>query len=413
MTELAGLAGLADMADMAELEGYHFDLPARLIARYPTDRRSDSRLMVVNIFPQLTIQDCRFFELTRFLRPTDILMLNSSAVSRRRVYLQRKSGARLEALFLAPLADGSWSCLVKGRRKLRHRERLMPLRLTPPPASASNLSASNLSASNLSAGNLRDRNLREHKVEFLFMAGESDQESQGDNSRRGNSRLQAVIAASESPAWRNAKDAEDWFAQNGMMPIPPYLARQAEELDNERYQTIYAESAGSIAAPTAGLHFSPALLDRVGRQGTRIEKLELKIGYSTFAPLAPENFLRNRLHRESYRIEPETADLLNRRQRQGRIIATGTTTLRALESNFRAGKGRFQGGSFTTELFLKPPDYPRSIQGLLTNFHLPASSLLLLVASLLGKERLLSLYQYAIHRQYRFYSYGDAMLILL
>ncbi len=364
---------------LPELQGYHFDLPEQLIARYPTARRSNSRLMVVQTTPQFTIEDRRFFELTKFLRAKDLLMLNTTAVSRRRVYLKRKSGARLEALFLEHRPDGSWNCLVKGRGKLRPAERLtaLPPFSTPTPCS----------------------------VEFLF----SDQYD-----FPGNCSLRPVIAGGDSsaeiPAWQDRETAERWFADHGAMPIPPYLKRRAEKVDNSRYQTVYAQKAMSVAAPTAGLHFSPSLLTAIGKQGVEIEKLQLHIGYATFAPLTSENFLHNRLHPENYFVDRQTADRLNRSR--GRIIAAGTTTLRALEDNFRRGRGKFQGGSFTTELFLKPPDKPRSLQGLLTNFHLPASSLLLLVASILGREQLLSLYQYAIGKGYRFYSYGDAMLIL-
>ena len=358
------------------LEDYYYDLPQELIASYPHPQRDASRLLVLQPGKMPEIQDQKFYELVNFLKSEDLLIVNNTRVSSRRIRLERKSGALLPVLFLEDLSDKKWSCLLPSKRKLHEGERLF-----------------------LS----ENQNASSKKIEFIFF---------GTPNKDKRSRLLPVLAGSQKAAWNNTEEAELFFSQYGEIPLPPYLKREVDEADKEFYQTIYAKKSGSAAAPTAGLHFSEDLLLAVQTKGVQIEGLELEIGYSTFTPLEKENFSLNKLHKENYSIPLQLAETLNAKKK-GRVIAVGTTTLRALEANFQSHSGKFTSGRFSTDLFLKPPDRIHSIDGLITNFHLPGSSLLLLVSAYTGNPKIvLKAYQHAVQKRYRFFSYGDAMLIL-
>ena len=375
------------------LADYGFDLPDRLIARHPPAERGDSRLLVVpatgpagfpggfvgtptNATPEFL--DRRFADLPGLLEPGDLLVVNNTRVSHRRLELRRSTGARIEALFLRPLTnDGppeAWACLIRGLAKLKDGERLQ------------------------APGGLEFAFVRVPTIE----AGEAG----------GNGVLRPVLPGSDEPAWQDATEAEAYFADHGQVPIPPYLGRVAGEDDRRRYQTIYADRPGSVAAPTAGLHFTQSIIEEIRARDIEIVSVELEIGYGTFAPLSAENFTSGRLHQETYQISTETADRLNR---PGRRIAVGTTALRALEANIReqhpGNDGPFTAGRYSTGIFLHPPDHIHSVDGLITNFHLPESSLLMLVACFTGRERVLAAYRHAVRGEYRFFSYGDAMLL--
>ena len=367
---------------LAELKEYDYDLPSELIASYPSLQRSAARLLLYQPSRTPTIQDKSFRDLPDILKGEDILILNNTRVSRRRLRLKRKSGAHIESLFLKELAAHRWACLLRGKSKLKLGERLY---LVEGVNTASKSKKENMD-----------------KPEFIFLDSLNSQEAS----------LFPVLAGTEDAAWRDSKEAEACFANYGEPPIPPYLGRRAEDLDKERYQSVYAQRPGSVAAPTAGLHFCKELLVRLAARGLHIESLELRIGYGTFAPLRTENFKSSALHTEEYKLSDSLVRLLNQKNK-GRRIAVGTSTLRSLESNYREHEGRFAPGQFSTDLFLKPPDQLCTTQGLITNFHLPASSLLLLVAAYVGKKEILSVYKYAVKSGYRFFSYGDAMLILL
>ncbi len=356
------------------LREYFFELPERLIASRPPDARHDSRLMRLSLDAagRPTREHRRFAELPELLAPDVILVVNDARVSQRRLRLARATGAQLEALFLHPLPDGAWACLVRGKKRLKSGE-LLP---GPPGGPA---------------------------LAFRY-EGDLDGDESG-----GNARLRPVRLDGRADAWRNLAAAEEFFERAGETPLPPYLNRTPEPRDRERYQTIYAAEPGSVAAPTAGLHFSREVLDALDARGVRRTAVTLEIGYGTFAPLTARNLDEGRLHSERYRISTEAAALLN--SAKTRIVAVGTTALRALEANFRS-HGRFEAGEFQTDIFLRPPERIRSVQGLLTNFHLPASSLLMLVACLIDRADLLAAYREAVSENYRFFSYGDAMLIL-
>jgi S-adenosylmethionine:tRNA ribosyltransferase-isomerase len=199
---------------------------------------------------------------------------------------------------------------------------------------------------------------------------------------------------------------------SGELPLPPYLGRTEEPSDRERYQTVYAQTPGSSAAPTAGLHFTPGLLDTLRAGGVRVATVTLHVGLGTFRPLRSEDLDRGTLHTERIVLPEETARAVDETRRVGgRVVAVGTTSARTLEAR-ADGRGGVLAGSGSTDLFLHPPMRPEVIDGLITNFHLPRSSLLMLVATLVGRERLLQTYELAKAEGYRFYSYGDAMLLL-
>ena len=366
----------------AYLRPYRFDLPERLIARRPAARRDGSRLLVLDRTTG-ALSDRAFSDLPDLLRPDDLLIRNATRVSPRRLRLRRASGAQIETLFLRPVAESptpettnasTWVCLIKNARKIKDDE------ILPGPDTG---------------------------TRFRFTrAGPHEL------------RMQALDHQGR-PAWTTTTDAERFFARHGEIPLPPYLGRAAEAADSDRYQTVYARGEpGSVAAPTAGLHFTPELLGTLETAGVRMATLELLISYGTFAPLERENFDRGSLHPEWYTIAGDfpTGDWPgdpdgptgNARRR----IAVGTTSLRALEDNLRRHGDRIAPGSFETSLFIKPPDTCRSTEGLLTNFHLPGSSLLMLVCAFGGTEAVLAAYAHAVREEYRFYSYGDAMLIV-
>jgi len=339
----------------ADLDKFDFNLPEHLLASSPAETRGKSRLMTVNI-PEKSVKTGFFDEITSFLGPNDVLVMNNTRVSKRRVYL-RKGEKEFEAVFLEPSAGRkTWKCLIKNAKKLHENDSLVTIR---------------------------------GGFSFTFFRKNHD-----------------LFLSGAEPV------SEDDFELMGDIPIPPYLKRRATPEDNIRYQTVYAEKKGSVAAPTAGLHFTEELLEKIRLSGCETVYISLTVGYGTFRPLEDEDFASNRLHREEYHIPEQSADILNRAKKDGKkIISVGTTTLRALESAYDHESGSFRPGSSHSEIFLKPGDRINSVNGLVTNFHLPRSSLLLLVAAFAGEELVMRAYRQAIEDGFRFYSYGDAMFL--
>lgn len=370
------------MAFNEYLSGFSFDLPDSLIARYPLQHRDQSRLLVLNR-KEKSISDHLFSDLPDILDKNDILILNNSRVSQRRVYLQRESGAVLPALFMRPFKNGWWLSLIKGSGRLKADETLSPVKCSD-------------------------------GLKFIYRPLSKNENKPDDclKSTPGAALLKplANFGETEFRDWTDIRNAEAFFEKCGTVPIPPYLKRLAESIDEERYQTIFARKPGSIAAPTAGLHFSSDLFHSLKLKGISTTEIALHIGYGTFAPLSDWNFQNNRLHTEKYFISEKSRKMMS--TSFSRRVAVGTTVLRALESNHRENSGCFKSGHFTTSLFIHPPDQVLSIEALITNFHLPDSSLLLLVSAFSGRESLQAAYEHAIAHRYRFYSYGDAMLIL-
>jgi len=324
----------------ARLSDYDYDLPRELIAQRPLGRREDSRMMVLHRAGQ-TIDHRQFRELKTFLQPGDLLVLNDTRVLPARRF---SDDGVIEFLFLEHLGPARWKCLVKPGRKMR--------------AGAT--------------AKIDDVTLR---VEQITPDGER------------------IVALDEDV---------DLYA-GGSTPLPPYIERDSDEEDAARYQTVFAHEVGAVAAPTAGLHFSPEILSEIPHAF-----VTLHVGPGTFLPVRSENIAEHGMHAERFSISPEAADKINEAHR---IIAVGTTTVRTLESARRKGKKvRPQEG--VTELFIYPPYHFRLVDILLTNFHLPRSTLLMLVSAFTDREFLLRAYEEAIRERYRFYSYGDCMLIL-
>lgn len=337
------------------LDEFHFDLPQNLIAKYPAEKRDHSRLMLVNKSTKEIKILPKFKDIISILTSNDILVFNSTRVSKRRVYLKTVTGRVHECLFLEEIEPGVWKCLVKNASKLKQKRGLFTY---------------------------------DEKWEFFF---ERDSE------------FFSLLKTEQTVT-------EAFFEKYGSIPIPPYLKRSAEKIDEERYQTIFANESGSVAAPTAALHFTKELLDELKQKGIIFLDVCLKVGYGTFAPLTEKEINTKKLHQENYTIPDKTAKILNESKGKKRIIAIGTTTLRALESCLDENK-IYRAGHFQTDLFIQPQDRIHSIDALITNFHLPQSSLLLLVSAFASKDLILKAYQKAIEEQMRFFSYGDAMFI--
>jgi S-adenosylmethionine:tRNA ribosyltransferase-isomerase len=340
-----------------KLSDYDFYLPEELIAQRPVEPRDSSRLMVVRREGG-ALEHRLFRDLIEYLNPGDALVVNESRVIPARLFGTREgTGGAIEVLLLKRLDQNRWECLVKPGKKARPGQR----------------------------------------IEF------------------GGGRLVATVLDTTEVGGRIIEFAyegvfEQILDELGQMPLPPYITERLE--DAERYQTVYARERGSAAAPTAGLHFTPELLERIQAKGVELHKVLLHVGLGTFRPVQTEDPLEHKMHSEFYRITPETAEALNQvKARGGRIIAVGTTTVRTLESRTTAD-GIIQAGEGWTEIFIYPGYRFKAIDALVTNFHLPKSTLLMLIAALAGRERVLAAYAEAVRERYRFFSFGDAMLIL-
>ena len=323
-----------------QLRDYDFVLPEKLIAQRPPPRRESSRLMVLDRTRQ-SVEHRQFIELPEFVRPDELLVLNDTRVLPARRF---SDDGAIEFLFLEQVAPQRWRCLVKPGRKMR-----------------------------LGATTMLDGATVE--VEAIGAEGE---------------RLVRL-------------DREIDPYQAGRIPLPPYLARESDAEDETRYQTVFAQAAGAVAAPTAGLHFTPEMLARLPHAF-----ITLHIGPGTFRPVRNEIIAQHRMHAEKFIISEEAAQAINAAER---ILAVGTTTMRVLESAGRRDEQLFaQSGA--TDIFIHPPYQFRAVDRFLTNFHLPRSTLLMLVAAFAGREFILRAYAEAVRQRYRFYSYGDCMLIL-
>jgi len=335
-----------------------FDLPAHLIATEPLEERDRSRLLRVNR-PSSEYRDTFFCELPDLLRPSDVLVVNNTKVFPARLLGDSETGASVEIFLVRENEDKSWSALAKPARRL------------PPGRS------------------------------ITFGPGLS-----GSIVQR-NDDGQVVIS------FRSDLPIEEAIERYGRTPLPPYIKRDrdAADTDRERYQTIYASHGGAIAAPTAGLHFTPHILEQIRQRGIKVVEITLHVGYGTFEPVKVEDLTEHRVQAEQYEMSTEAAETLNQAKSEGRrVIAVGTTTTRTLESVFQQ-YGEFQTSRGLAGLTIQPGYRFKAIDGLLTNFHLPKSSLLVLVSTFGGHELIMKAYKHAIDSGYRFYSYGDCMLI--
>lgn len=335
---------------------FWYDLPEELIAQTPLEKRDTSRLMVLDRDTG-SVSHKHFYDVIEYLNPGDCLVLNDSRVLPARLLGQRPTGGAVELLLLQDLGNGQWECLAKPGKKC-------------------------------TAGQ-----------ELIF----------------GNGELTATVTDVKEDGNRIVTfHYEGIFLEVlerlGKMPLPPYI--KAELQDRERYQTVYSREVGSAAAPTAGLHFTKELLEQIQAKGIQIAFVTLHVGLGTFRPVKAEEILDHHMHAELCQISAETADILNKtHQNGGRIICVGTTSCRTLESLVNPD-GSFTAGSKWTEIFIYPGYQFKAMDGLITNFHLPESTLVMLVSAFAGRENVLSAYEKAVQERYRFFSFGDAMILL-
>jgi S-adenosylmethionine:tRNA ribosyltransferase-isomerase len=349
----------------ASMDAFDYELPAGRIAQYPARHREESRLLIVDRQAG-SWRDAEFPQLVEALAPGDVLVLNDTRVFPARLFARRSSGTRVELLLSRPLDDTDperasgrvWEALTRPAKKARPGERLALLSHDGQPAPGA----------------------------WVEITGV-----------REGSGMRAVELDVPTPTWK-------WISEHGHVPLPPYIDRDDESSDRERYQTVYAAHRGAIAAPTAGLHFTPELLSRLEERDIEQVMLTLHVGPGTFRPVTTERAEDHTMDAEWFDVPEATADAVARaRQRGNRVVAVGTTTVRALESSTRQG---------WTDLYIRPGHEFGCVDALVTNFHLPRSTLLLLVAAFAGTELILDAYRHAVDSGYRFYSYGDAMLIV-
>jgi S-adenosylmethionine:tRNA ribosyltransferase-isomerase len=329
---------------------FDYELPEELIAQEPVEPRDASRLLVVHRATGV-LEHRHFYDLPDYLQAGDTLVLNDTRVSARRLFGRKPTGGRVELLLLRPLGDGRWHALVRPGRRLPEGSQIL-----------------------LDEG---------HTAQI-------------------EARLEGGIRLV-----RFTPPDDEWLQQVGQIPLPPYIHRQLT--DPERYQTVYAQSPGSAAAPTAGLHFTPPLLERLKAQGVQVATVTLHVSLDTFRPLQSERVEEHKMHGEWFTLSPEAAEVIN--QTRGRIVAVGTTCVRVLESA-AVGKRRVQPTMGETQLYITPGYEFKVVEALITNFHAPRTTVLVLVCAFAGRELILHAYQEAIRRRYRFLSFGDAMLIL-
>lgn len=335
---------------------FDYHLPPERIAQTPVSPRHDSQLLVLDRETG-NLEHTRFWHIDRYLRPGDLLVINDTRVIPARIYAKKQpGGGKAELLLLNKEDEQTWTALGGGKGLKRGRK-------------------------------LTIENGPEAEIVAVLV---------------GPKRLV-----------RFSEPIEPYFDDVGHVPLPPYIHTQLD--DPERYQTIYAEKPGSAAAPTAGLHFTPALMDKLRDYGVRFARVDLHVGLDTFAPVTEDDPEEHQIHTEWCELSPETAQQINATHAAGgRVVAVGTTSVRTLETAARdAEEGQVVAPfSGTTDLFILPGYTFRAVDALVTNFHLPKSTLLMLVSAFAGRERMLAVYQTAIDEEYRFFSFGDAMLIL-
>jgi S-adenosylmethionine:tRNA ribosyltransferase-isomerase len=342
-----------------KIADFDFELPDELIAQEPLANRESSRMLVGDRASN-SLQDAHFFNFPQFLKKGDLVVLNNTKVFPARLFGESETGAKIELFLVREAEEQIWETLARPARRLRTGK----------------------------------------KINF------------------GQNLVAEVLEKTEEGRvfvkFETAGDFDKILEEVGKTPLPPYIKRAAEDFDKdrERYQTVFARKRGAIAAPTAGLHFTPQILEEIKALGAGIAEITLHVGYGTFEPVRVEELSEHKVLPENYEISAETADLLNRaKAEKRRLIAIGTTTTRALETT-AAKHGKFVAGKNLADLTITPGYKFKAIDGLLTNFHLPQSSLLVLVSTFGGYELIMEAYRHAVAEKYRFYSYGDCMLVI-
>jgi S-adenosylmethionine:tRNA ribosyltransferase-isomerase len=340
---------------MLTLDDFDFNLPGELIAQHPTAERTASRLL--QLADGMLADHC-FGELPQLLQPGDLLVFNDTRVIRARLFGHKESGGRIEVLI---------------ERIVDRRHAVAQLRASKSPQPGSRI-------------------LLEDSIELVVRGRSGEQDE-----------FFALELVGEGDLWH-------LIEQHGRLPLPPYIQHAASAADEARYQTVFARCPGAVAAPTAGLHFDAALLARLAECGVEVAWLTLHVGAGTFQPVRVHRLSEHRMHAERFEIPPATVAAIARtRARGGKVIAVGTTSLRALEA--AAQGGELRSGAAETDIFITPGYDFRVVDRLITNFHLPKSTLLMLISAFAGLDTIRGAYDHAIHQRYRFFSYGDAMLL--
>jgi S-adenosylmethionine:tRNA ribosyltransferase-isomerase len=345
-----------------KLSDFKYDLPEQLIAQYPTQERGSSRMMILDRNNR-EINNDYFKNILNYLDENDALVVNETKVfPARLIGYKEKTNAKVEVLLLRQLEDSMWEVLVKPARKVRIGNRLV----------IADTIECDVIDNTVSGGRV---------VKFDY----------------------------------NGSNGQDFFElveRIGSSPLPPYIKRETEPIDKERYQTVYAKKIGAVAAPTAGLHFTEEIIDQLSNKGIKIIPIVLHVGLGTFRPVQVEDLGRHQMDSEYYEVSEESADMVNKvREKKGRIIAVGTTSVRVLETLATPDK-KIKASSGWTDKFIYPPYSFKMVDGLLTNFHQSQSTLYILVCTFAGYDFARNAYKMAIENQYRFFSYGDAMLII-
>jgi S-adenosylmethionine:tRNA ribosyltransferase-isomerase len=337
------------------LNDFNFNLPESQIAQKPLSQRDDSNLMILNKETG-AVTHSKFSQIIKFLRKDDVLVLNNTRVIEARIKCHRSSGGALELLLIEKINNTEWKCITNRTSRLKLNEKLF--------ADESN--------------------------DIFFEIIKKDD---------GVFTVQA-----------NNKITDTILKKIGSIPLPPYIKRDSNEEDSNRYQTVYAKKGTSVAAPTAGLHFTENLINEIKLRGIDIETVNLTVSWGTFQPVRENDLSKHKMHSEFFELSKETASRLNAARKSGRrIIAVGTTSLRVLESCYENNSYLPQEGS--TDIFLYPPCEIKSIDAIITNFHTPYSTLLMLVCSFGGYDKIMHAYKIAVKENYRFFSYGDSMFI--
>jgi S-adenosylmethionine:tRNA ribosyltransferase-isomerase len=341
------------------ISDFDFQLPEELIAQTPLRSRADSRMLIVDRAKQ-SWQDTHFYELENFISKDDVIVLNNTKVFPARLFGQLETGAKIEIFLIKENENTTWEALARPARRLKEGKQII---------FSDKLSAEVLDKT------------EDGKVLIKF---------------------------------ETAGNFEQLLDELGKTPLPPYIKRDVEKIDKdrERYQTVFASERGAIAAPTAGLHFTPEIIAALKAKGVPVAEITLHVGYGTFEPVRVDDLAEHKVSAERCEISAETAEILNDAKASGKkILAIGTTTTRALES-FTDENGILQPGNKLADITITPGYRFRFVDKLLTNFHLPRSSLLVLVSAFAGREFILSAYEHAVAEGFRFYSYGDCMLII-
>jgi len=363
-----------------KISEFTFDLPANLIAQTPAERRGDDRLLVIDRKTG-SYTDSKMVDFASYVEQGSIVVVNDTRVRKARVYGVSETGGKVEFLFTGALGPDLWQAMVSKSKKQR-----------PGKVYSFFVNDGPCDSANVSSGDGQGK---------LFCKGVI--ESDVNDSDSGSS---LKIVKFDTPI------DESFFSICGHVPLPPYIKREDTFNDETRYQTIFANECGSMASPTAGLHFTPKLVSALEKKGCEILHITLHVGMGTFLPVRTENLEDHVMHTESYSVSQEVANKINNAKKEGRkIVAVGTTSVRTLESAVNRETGLLEAKNSSTNLFITPGFEFLIVDQMLTNFHTPESTLLVLVSAFAGKEHILNAYRHAVEQKYKFFSYGDATFL--